>query len=91
MCQPNFNISFTARGTLIHQFVASDLDNPNSGIVYSISSYGDKNSEDKFAIDSANGKVTLVKPLDFETLDKHMLTIKATETDTRKAYGMLSI
>ena len=41
-----------------------------------------------FAINSVSGIVTLEKSLDYETLDKHVLTIKATETGTFKRYGM---
>ena len=72
----------------MHQFSAYDLDQVG-GIVYSIQSYGNENSVDMFAIDSVNGKVTLAKSLDYEVLDKHLLTIKATETDSYKRYGML--
>ena len=76
------------KGTFVHQFTAHDLDRPVSKVVYSIHSYGNEYSTDMFAINSVSGIVTLEKSLDYETLDKHVLTIKATETGTFKRYGM---
>ena len=76
------------KGTFVHQFTAHDLDKAGGGIVYRIHSYGNEYSTDMFAINSVSGIVTLEKSLDYETLDKHVLTIKATETDTFKRYGM---
>ena len=73
----------------MHQFTAYDLDKSLGGIVYGIHSYGNEYSTDMFAIDSVNGKVTLEKPLDFEILNRHVLTIKATETESYKRYGIV--
>ena len=79
---------FAGKGTFIYQFTAYDLDKAQSGIVYNIHSYGNEYSTDMFAIDSVSGKVTLEKSLNYEILDKHVLTIKATETESHKRYGM---
>ena len=72
---------------MIYQATATDLDDPAGGITYGLFQVASKFSKDKFSVDPLNGRVTLKNSLDYEQLDEHVITIKASETASRGAYG----
>ena len=79
-CVINSYFIVPTKGLLVYQFKATDPDDPKTdNIEYSFKQFGNSASKAYFAIDSVNGKVTLKKRLDFETLDKHVITVMAKE------------
>lgn len=67
----------TAVGSVVYNFTAADADSEaNSELRYSTVQQG---PTDAFALDPLTGMLTLVEPLDFETVREYVMVVRATD------------
>ncbi|CAG7831120.1 unnamed protein product [Allacma fusca] len=74
-------------GSLVTTMVANDVDT-NPSLVYSFTEMGNPNGT--FSIEKYSGRVTLSKPLDYESLKTHVAQIQVSDT-VHTAYTNLTI
>eukprot|EP00794_Sanderia_malayensis_P018890 gene18890-20792_t len=80
------------KGTFIYKVSATDSDKDLKGSVeYSLAQYGNKYSADKFSINTVTGEITLNNRVDYEKLDKHVITVKAADKATTALYALKQV